>query len=380
MDFHLTAEQVTLQEVTRKFAKAEIAPLASSIDQEGRFPVEVFSNLGKRGLLGLLIPREYGGAGQNVVAFCVAVEEVARACQSTALSYVATTVLCAHNLACHGSEEQKRKYLPDLAAGNTIGAIAMTEPQAGSDVLSMQTRAERRGDVYVLNGSKMFITNAPVAHVFLVYAQTAGNPGVGGLSQFIVERGFPGFSVGEPLQKMGMHGSPTAPLFFDDCQVPAANLVQGENLGKAILWHGLDVERVALAAMAVGAAQGAFDRARAYANDRRQFDRPLVSFEMIIEKMANMSTEIEAARLLTFKAASLCDEGVHCTAEASQAKLFASEMAVRVASEALQILGGNGYIMEYDVERILRDARLGPIGGGTSEIQRLIIAREILNT
>ena len=378
MDFHLTEEQLEIQQMVRKFAENELAPIAAAIDQESRFPAETFEKMGKLGLLGLLIPEEYGGVGQGILTFCVAMEEIAYACASTALSYLAHSVLCAHNLSCNGSEDQKRRYLPDLASGKKLGAIAMTEPGAGSDVLSIETFAERCGSEYVISGSKTFITNAPVADTFLVYVRTDKQAGPRGISQFIIERGFPGLSVGQAFHKMGVRGSPTAEVFFDDCRVPVENLVQGENQALRILLGGLDVERTVGAVMGVGAARAAFDRALKYAQERQQFGQPIAMFEMIAEKLANMSMEIEAARLLTYKAAALCDEGVRCSMEASHAKLFASEMAVRTCSEAVQILGGYGYMQEYGVERLLRDARMGTIGGGTSEIQRLIIAREIL--
>ncbi|HPO16289.1 MAG TPA: acyl-CoA dehydrogenase family protein [Candidatus Hydrogenedentes bacterium] len=377
MDFNLTEEQRAIQEMVRKFAKNEIAPLAVEIDRDARFPAETFMKMGELGILGLLIPEDYGGAGQDVLTCCVAIEEIACTCGSTALSYFAHAVLCAHNLACNGSEEQKQKYLPDLASGKKIGAIAMTEPGAGSDVLSIETTAERQGDEYVLNGSKTFITNAPVADTFLVYAKMK-NAEANGMSQFIVERGFPGVSVGQPFHKMGMRGSPTGEVFFDNCRVPLENIVRGESRAMGILMGGLVVERIVGAALAVGAARTAFERALAYAKERRQFGQPLIMFEMIMEKLANMSMEMEAARCLTYKAAVMYGEGHRCSAEASHAKLFASEAAVRAASEAIQILGGYGYMQEYEVERILRDVRMGTIGGGTSEIQRLIIAREIM--
>ena len=377
MDFRLTDEQLDIQQMVRKFARNEIAPIAAQIDEESRFPGETFLKMGELGLLGLLIPEAYGGAGQDVLTFCVAMEEIAYACSATSLSYLAHSVLCAHNLSCNGSEEQKQKYLPDLASGKKIGAIAMTEPGAGSDVLSISTFAEKSGDEYLISGSKTFITNAPVADTFLVYVRTDKDTGPMGISQFIIERGFPGFSVGKPLKKMGMKGSPTSEIFFDNCRVPVENLVRGENQALGILLGGLDVERTVGASMAVGAGRLALDRALAYAKERKQFGKPLVAFEMVMEKLANMSMEIEAARLLTHKAAVLCDQGVPCSMEASHAKLFGSEMAVRAASHAVQILGGYGYMQEYEVERILRDVTMATIGGGTSEIQRLIIAREI---
>jgi isovaleryl-CoA dehydrogenase len=378
MDFHLTEEQRDIQDMVRKFAANEMAPIAAAIDQESRFPAETFRKMGELGLLGLLVPEEYGGSGQSVVTCCVAGEELAYACASTALSYLAHAVLCAHNLACNGSDSQKRKYLPDLASGAKIGAIAMTEPGAGSDALALETFAERRNDEYIINGSKTFITNAPVADTFLVYVRTDKDAGPNGLSQFIVEKDFPGLSVGKPFHKMGMRGSPTSEVFFEDCRVPSENLVKGENRALGILLGGLDVERTVGAAMGAGLMRAAFDRALAYAKEREQFGQPILMFEMVAEKLANMSMEVEASRLLTLKAAALCDEGVRCSAEASHAKLFASEAAVRAASDAVQILGGYGYMQEYEVERLLRDARMGTIGGGTSEIQRLIIVREIV--
>ncbi|HOZ48113.1 MAG TPA: acyl-CoA dehydrogenase family protein [Candidatus Hydrogenedentes bacterium] len=378
MDFRLTEEQRDIQQMARKFARNEIAPRAAGIDRAERFPIETFKQMGDLGLLGLLVPEEYGGSGQSVLTCCVVGEEIAYACGSTALSYLAHAVLCCHNLSCNGSDEQKRKYLPDLASGAKLGALAMTEPSAGSDVLALETFGERHGDEYLVNGSKTFITNAPVADTFLVYVRTDKKAGPRGISQFIVEKDFPGCSVGQPFHKMGMRGSPTAELFFQDCRVPAENLVKGENKALGILMGGLDVERTVGGSMGVGLARAVFDRALAYAKERQQFGQPLIMFEMVAEKIANMSVDIEAARLLTYKAATLCDEGIRCSAEASYAKLFASEMCLRAASEAVQILGGYGYTEEYEVERMLRDARLGTIGGGASEIQRLIIAREVV--
>lgn len=378
MDFGLTDEQRDIQDMVRKFAKKEIAPLAVEVDRESRFPAETFEKMSDLGLLGILVPEEHGGVGQSVLTTCLIGEEIAYACTSTALSYLDHAVLCAHNLACNGSAEQKAKYLPDLASGKKLGAIAMTEPGAGSDVLSLTTSAKRVDGQYFLNGSKTFITNATVADVFLVYARTDKDAGPRGISQFIVERNAPGFSIGEPLHKMGGRGSPTAELFFGDCQVPAENLVKGENQALGILLGGLDVERTVGGSLGVGMGKAALDRSIEYSKERQQFGQPIMMFEMIAEKLANMSMEVEAARLLTYKAACLCDEGVRCSAEASHAKLFASEMAMRATSEAVQIFGGYGYMQEYEVERLMRDAKLGTIGGGTSEIQRLIIAREII--
>jgi len=378
MDFHLTDEQRDIQQMVRKFAQNEIAPIAAEIDRESRFPAETFEKMGELGLLGLLVPEEYGGVGQSVLTFCVAMEEVAYACGSTSLSYLAHSVLCAHNIASNASDAQKQKYLPDLASGAKLGAIAMTEPGAGSDALGLQTFAERKDGEYIINGSKTFITNAPVADIFLTYVRTDKQAGPKGLSQVIVERDFPGFSVGKPFHKMGMRASPTAEIFFEDCRVPAENLVKGENEALGIMLGGLDVERTVGASMAVGLVRTAFDRAFAYAKERQQFGQPIIMFEMISEKLANMSMNCEAARLLTHKAAALCDERIRCSAEASHAKLFASEAAVRAATDAVQIFGGYGYMDEYEVERLLRDSQVGTIGGGTSEIQRLIIVRDLV--
>lgn len=378
MDFHLNDEQLAMQEMVRKFAKNEMAPIAEEIDRESRFPAETFEKMGKLGLLGLVVPEEYGGIGQSILTCCVVSAELAYGCGGTTLSYLAHAVLCANNLARNGSEEQKKKYLPGLCSGATLGALAMTEPGAGSDVLGMQTFAERKNGEYVINGSKTFITNATVADVFLVYVRTDKNAGPRGLSQFIIERDSPGLTIGQPFHKMGLRASPTAEMFFEDCRVPAENLVRGENKALGILMGGLDIERTVGASLGVGGGQAALDRSIEYAKERQQFGQPLVMFEMIAEKLANMSMELEAARMLTYKAAVLCDEGVRCSAEASHAKLFASEMSMWAASEAVQIFGGYGYMQEYGVERMMRDAKLGTIGGGTSEIQRLIIAREIV--
>jgi isovaleryl-CoA dehydrogenase len=378
VDFQLNEDQLQIREMVRKFAQHEIAPIAVEVDREARFPVETFEKMAELGLLGLLTPEAYGGVGQSIVTFCVAMEEIASGCAATALSYLVHSVLCAHSLSVNASEAQKAKYLPEMVAGKRFASIAMTEPGAGSDVLSMQTTARRCNGDYLLNGSKTFITNAPIADIFLVYARTGPSGDQNGISFFIVERGMPGFSVGQPFHKMGVRGSPTAELFFDNCRVPSENIVRGENEALGILMSGLDVERTAGAAMGVGLARAAFEKAVAYAREREQFGKPIIHFEMIMEKLANMSTDIEAARLLTFKAADLCDKGIRCSAEASQAKLFASEMSVRATSEAMQILGGYGYMQEYEFERMLRDARLGTVGAGTSEIQRLIIAREII--
>ena len=378
MDFHLTDEQIEIQQTVRKFAKNEIAPIAEQIDAEDRFPAELFKKMGEMGLMGIVIPEEYGGTGAGVVTFCVVGEEIGWASASVALSYGTSSVLCAHNLASNCSEEQKRQYLPALASGEKIGAIAMTEPEAGSDVLSMRTFAEKRGDEYILNGTKTFITNGSVADVILLYARTDKDAGPRGISAFIVENTFPGFSVGKEFKKMGMRGSATSELVFEDCRVPAENLIGQENGGLRILMSGLDVERAVGGSLCVGIARAAFEASVKYAKERAQFGQPLITFQMIGAMLANMSTDIEAARLLTFKSAAMCDEGVRATVEASHAKLFGAEAAMRVTTDAVQIHGGYGYMQEFGVERLMRDAKLMSIGGGTSQVQQLIIMRELM--
>jgi alkylation response protein AidB-like acyl-CoA dehydrogenase len=377
MDFNLTAEQREMQEAVRKFAQAELAPKAMEHDEKAEFPRGNFEQMADMGLLGLLVPEEYGGVGSDVVTFCLAIEEIAYACASTSLSYLAHSVLVCYNLSQNASHEQKLKYLPDLCSGKKFGCLCITEPGAGSDALGMQTFAEKRGDSWVLNGSKTFITNAPVADVFLVYARTDKQDRARGISQFIIEKDTPGLSTGKPFKKLGNKASPTSEVFFNDCVVPEANLVQGENQALGILMGNLDVERVVGAAMGVGGSRAAFDRALKYAMERIQFDQPIIMHEMISDKLALMATKIEASKWLTLHGAWLCDQGVRCSEQASYAKLFASETANYVTDEAIQILGGYGYMQEYEVERMMRDARLGSIGAGTSEIQKLIIVKEI---
>jgi len=378
MDFSLTEEQLEMQDMVRRFAREQLAPKAAEIDVTCRFPRESFDEMGRLGLLGLLVPEQYGGVGASVTTFCVVMEEIAYACASTALSYLAHSVLCAYNLSHNGDDVQKKKYLPDLCSGKKIGCLCITEPGAGSDALGMQTYGVQQGDHWVINGSKTFITNAPVADVFLVYVRTDKNDRARGISQFIIERDFPGLSTGQPFHKMGNRASPTSEVFFNNCIVPNENLVKGPNEALGILMGNLDVERTVGGSMGVGGAQVALDRAMRYAREREQFGQPIIMFEMILEKIANMATEIDAARLLTLRAAALADQGIRCSAESSMAKLYSSEMCDRVTREAVQILGGYGYMQEYEVERMMRDAKLGTLGAGTSEIQRLIIARDIV--
>jgi isovaleryl-CoA dehydrogenase len=373
-----------LAETVYKFMLKEIAPLAEAIDREDKFPEGIWRKLGDLGVLGITVAEEYGGSGMDVLSALVIMEQMGRICPALALSTGAHAMLCADTLYRNATAEQCKKYLPGLCSGEKIGAMALTEPNAGSDAMGIQTAAEKRGDRYILNGSKTFITNAPVADVFVVYAKTDKSAGPRGVSAFILERGLPGFTVSKKIEKMGNKGSPTGELTFEDCEIPAENLLGRENMGVAVMMSGLDRERAFFSGMAVGTAQGAFELALKYAGERTQFGRPIGSFQLIQAKLANMYTSIEAARLLAYKAAVMSEGSergglgteIHKTAAA--AILFAAEVCTRVADDAVQIHGGYGYTLEYSVNRFYRDARLGEIGAGTSEIRRLIIARELL--
>jgi isovaleryl-CoA dehydrogenase len=305
-------------------------------------------------------------------------EELARGCASTANTFGAHSILCTENLYRNGNEEQRKKYLPDLIAGKKIGAIAITEPEAGSDAMSMRTRAEKKGDAYLLNGSKMFITNGPLADVVIVYAKLDPAAGARGITAFIVEKDFPGFSRGRSLKKMGVKGSPTGELVFEDCEVPAKNVLIGENQGIQVLMNGLDRERIIYSILPIGVAQGAFDVAIKYAVKRVQFGKPIAQFQMIQEMLADMATLIQAGRILGYWAATRAETGDRVTLEASYAKVFGSHVGMEVVNKALQILGGYGYISEFPIERMYRDIKGIEIGAGTTQIQKLIIARELL--
>lgn len=382
MDFELNEEQKMLQKTVREFAEKELAPLAYEIDRDERFPHENYKKMGEMGLLGITVSEEYGGSGGNYMDLAIVSEELSAVCASTAVACGVTADLFNDNLRRHGNESQKRKYLPPMCSGETIGGLAMTEPEAGSDVMSMKMRAERKGDHYVLNGTKVFISNAPIADVLIVYAKTAPEKGSQGVSAFIVESSFPGFSRGKKFEKMGWRGSPTGEIFLEDCIVPEENLLGEKNKGAAILMSGLNTERILLGAMSVGIARGAYEYALNYAKERIQFGKPIASYQLIQHKLANMAMEIEAARLLTYEAAAMADKGmlgVEGNLTASYAKLYGSELCMRVTTEAVQILGGYGYTKDFPVERMMRDAKLQTIGGGTSEIEELIIARNILS-
>jgi len=376
IDLELSEEQALFRETVRDFARDVIAPLAPRTDEESRFPREVIDDMARLGFLGIPIPEEYGGAGGDVMSFVLAMEEIAWACGSTALTLAAHTSLASLPILAFGTEEQKRRFLPDLAGGRTLGAFGLTESHSGSDAAGMRTQARRAGGDWVLNGSKMYITNASHAGVFIVAARTSEGAGTRGISAFIVERDFRGFSVGKKEDKLGLRGSDTCEVLFNDCRVPASHLLGDEGEGFRHFKHTLIGGRIGIGAMAVGIAQAALDRAVEYARERKAFGRPIAELGAIEEKVADMAMGVHASRLLVHDAARRRLEGRPHTLEASMAKLFASETAVRVAREAIQVLGANGYSREHPVERFFRDAKLLEIGEGTSEIQRIIIARE----
>ncbi len=378
MEFELSEEHRMIQRMVREFAEKEIAPRAEEIDETDRFPEDLFRRMGELGILGLPFPEEYGGSGGDYIALVLALEEIARVSGTMAIILDAHTSLCCEPIYLFGTEEQKRKYLVPLARGEKIGAFGLTEPQAGSDAGATRTRAVRDGDHWVINGQKCFITNGSVADVIVITAKTDPEAGTRGISAFIVEKGTPGFRPGRDEKKMGLKGSVTSELFFEDCRIPAENLLGKENEGFKQFLTTLDAGRVAIAAMALGLAQGAFERSVAYAKQRVQFGQPIANFQAIQWMIAEMATEIEAARLMVYRAAWLRTKGVRFTKEASMAKLFTTEMSERVCRKAIQIHGGYGYIREYAVERMYRDQRLCAIGEGTNEIQRLVIARHVL--
>ncbi len=378
MDFSLTEEHRLIQRMVREFAEKEIAPRAAEIDETDRFPDDLFRRMGALGILGLPFPEEYGGSGCDYIALVLAMEEIARVSGTMAIILDAHTSLCCEPIYLFGSEEQKRKYLVPLARGEKIGAFGLTEPQAGSDAGATRTRATRDGDRWVINGQKCFITNGSVADLVVITAKTNPEAGTRGISAFIVEKGTPGYRPGRDEKKMGLKGSVTSELFFEDCRIPAENLLGRENEGYRQFLTTLDAGRVAIAAMAVGLAQGAFERSVDYARQRVQFGQPIANFQAIRWMIAEMATGIEAARLMVHRAAWLRTRGVRFTKEAAMAKLLATEVSERVCRQAIQIHGGYGYIREYAVERMYRDQRLCAIGEGTNEIQRLVIARQIL--
>jgi butyryl-CoA dehydrogenase len=378
MDFRFTEEQLLIKQMVRDFAEKEIGPRAEEIDATDQFPFDIFKRMGELGLLGIPFKETYGGAGADYLSLLIALEEIARLSGTVAIILDAQTSLCCEPIYLFGTEAQKKKYLPALVSGEKIGAFGLTEPQAGSDAGATRTRAVREGDEWVINGEKIFITNGSLADVLVITAKTDPEKGTSGISSFIIEKGTPGFQAGRDEKKMGLKGSVTSQLFFSNCRIPAANLLGHENEGFKQFLTTLDAGRLAISAMAVGLAQGALDRAVAYAKERVQFNKPIAQFEAIQWMVAEMATEVEAARMMVQRGAWLKEQGVRFTKEAAMAKLFCTEMSERVCYKAIQIHGGYGYVREYAVERMYRDQRLCAIGEGTNEIQRLIISRQVL--
>jgi alkylation response protein AidB-like acyl-CoA dehydrogenase len=377
VDFELSAEQEQVREVARAFAEAELGTKIAPFDERHEFPHEIVKKLGPLGFLGVLVPEEFGGAGLDYVSYALIVEELCRGDASVGITMWAHNSLCTGHIASFGSPEQKQRYLPPLATGQVLGAWGLTEPGSGSDAAALVTRAELRGGEWVLNGSKAFITNASVASTAVVMARTDGGRSRG-ISAFVVERGAPGFTSGKPYRKLGLHASDTAELIFQDARIPAANLLGERGAGFVQAMTVLEGGRIAMAAMGVGIAQAAVDQAVSYMRQRTAFGKALADFNGLQGMIADLVTDVEVARLLTLRAAYLKDNGRPAMHAAAMAKLFASEAAMKAATKAVQIHGGAGYITEFPVERIFRDAKLTEIGEGTSEIQRMVIAREIL--
>jgi len=377
LDFNLGEDIEMLREAVYQFARAEIAPRAAQIDRDNQFPPDLWPKMGDLGLLGITVEEEYGGSHLGYLAHCVAMEEISRASGAVGLSYGAHSNLCVNQIRRNGSEEQKRKYLPKLCTGEHVGALAMSEPNAGSDVVGMALRANRDGDEYVLNGSKMWITNGPEASVFVIYAKTDPAAGPQGITAFIVERGTEGFHQGEKLDKLGMRGSNTCALFFEDCRVPAENVLGRENGGVRVLMSGLDFERTILAAGPVGIMQNCLDVVEPYIHERKQFGQPIGEFQLMQGKIADMYVTLSASRAYLYTVAANCDRGRDSRKDAAGVILYTSEHATQMALQAIQCLGGNGYINDYPAGRLLRDAKLYEIGAGTSEIRRMLIGREL---
>ena len=378
MDLRLTEAQQAVRAMVRGFAEREIRPAARGYDTRAEFPWDIVKKMASLGLLGMIFPEEYGGAGMDYVSYALALEELARYDGGIALSVASHTSLCSNHIYRFGSRAQKQKYLVPLAQGEQLGAWALTEPGSGSDAAALTTVAERRGDRYVLNGTKSFITQATVAGIYVVMARTDRTEERHGISAFVLERDTRGLRPGQREEKLGLHSSDTAELVLEDAEVPAENLLGQLGHGYLDANSVLDGGRISIAAMAVGLARGALEESVAYAKVREQFGRPIGQFQAIQWKLADMATEIEAARLLTLRAASRRDRGLSTTTESSMAKLFASEAGMRACTQAIQIHGGYGYLRDYPVERYFRDVKLTEIGEGTSEIQRLVIARELL--
>lgn len=367
-----------LRDSIKKFAENELLPRAEKIDEDDEFPIDLFKKLGEMGALGVTVGEEYGGAGSDALAQVIILEELARACPAFSLSVGAHSNLCLNNIFQNGDEYQRKKYVSPLCEGSQMGALAITEPDYGSNALGIQTSAVRDGDRYILNGSKTFITNAPLADTFVLYATTDKSRGPKAITAFIIERGFEGFSVSRKLKKMGMRGSPTGELTLDACVVPSENVLGSENGGLSVMLSGLDIERITVGGVGLGIAQAAFDLALNYSKVRIQFGRPISRFQMIQQKLADMYTGIEAARVFLYDTAIRAGNGKNSTKEAAACYLFASETATKIVMDAAQIFGGYSYMMEYPINRFYRDVKIMEIGGGTTEIRRIIIASKLL--
>jgi len=377
LNFGLGEEIDMLRDAVYQMCQKELAPRADKIDRDNEFPADMWKKFGDLGLLGITVEEEYGGSGMGYLAHSVAMEEISRASASVGLSYGAMSNLCMNQLRKNGNEAQKQKYLPKLCSGEHVGALAMSEPGAGSDVVSMKLRADKKGDRYILNGNKMWITNGPDAHTFVIYAKTDVNAGPRGITAFIVERDFPGFSRAQKLDKLGMRGSNTCELVFVDCEVPEENVLGQVGKGVNVLMSGLDYERTVLSGGPVGLMQACLDVVVPYLHDRKQFGQSIGEFQLMQGKVADMYTDLSASRAFLYAVAAACDRGEDSRKDAAAVILFTAEKATQMACQAIQALGGNGYINEYATGRLLRDAKLYEIGAGTSEIRRMLIGREL---
>ncbi len=377
LDFGLTKELAALRDLANQFATKEIKDIAHSIDQENEFPNQLWEKMGNAGLLGVTVSEDFGGAGLGYLAHCIIVEEISRASASVGLSYGAHSNLCVNQIFRCGNELQKEKFLPDLISGNRVGSLAMSEVGAGSDVVSMKLNAEKRNDRFILNGNKMWITNGPDAETLIVYAKTNQNLGSRGITAFIIEKEMQGFSTGEKLDKLGMRGSNTCELVFENCEVPFENILGEEGKGVEVLMSGLDYERVVLAAGPLGIMASALDTVVPYVHERKQFGQAIGSFQLMQAKIADMYTTYNACKSYVYRVAEACDKGKITRKDSAGCILYSAEKATQVALDAIQCLGGNGYTNDYPVGRLLRDAKLYEIGAGTSEIRRILIGREI---
>jgi isovaleryl-CoA dehydrogenase len=379
LNFDLGSDIDMLRDSVYQFAQAELAPRAAEIDSSNEFPMDMWQKFGDMGLLGITVDERYGGSNMGYLAHAVAMEEISRASASVGLSYGAHSNLCVNQISKNGNEEQKSKYLPKLCSGEHIGALAMSEPNAGSDVVSMKLRAEKRGNKYILNGNKMWITNGPDAHTFVIYAKTDMAASSRGITAFIVERDLPGFSRHQKLDKLGMRGSNTCELVFQDCEVPEENILGKEGYGVKVLMSGLDFERTVLSGGPVGIMQACLDVVLPYIHDRKQFGQAIGEFQLMQGKLADMYADLNASRAYLYAVAKACDRGEESRKDAAAVILYTAEKATQMALQTIQALGGNGYTNEYPAGRLLRDAKLYEIGAGTSEVRRMLIGRELFN-